>query len=81
MQDEDYESIGVGDGVPRVTNAFSKPPSIHICGTMSTCQNVEDTAKDELMPRRPKQDKNSNICLRCKTARGQIVIRHCIYCK
>ncbi|KAG9045162.1 hypothetical protein FS837_006930 [Tulasnella sp. UAMH 9824] len=47
---------------------------------MATCANVEDTAKDELMPRRKKHDRDSN-CLRCKTAKGQIIIRHCVYCK
>ncbi|KAG8908422.1 hypothetical protein FRB99_006627 [Tulasnella sp. 403] len=47
---------------------------------MASCSNTEDTAKDEIMPRRKTYDKGKD-CIRCKSARGQIVIRHCLYCK
>lgn len=46
---------------------------------MSSCGNPA-TETDALMERRPKFDK-SRDCVKCKTNRGNIVIRHAVYCK
>ncbi|KAG7451187.1 uncharacterized protein BT62DRAFT_941926 [Guyanagaster necrorhizus] len=46
---------------------------------MSACGNPA-TETDVLMERRPKFDK-SRDCVKCKTNRGNIVIRHAVYCK
>ncbi|KAK0469650.1 uncharacterized protein EV420DRAFT_1495894 [Desarmillaria tabescens] len=46
---------------------------------MSSCGNPA-TDTDALMERRPKFDK-SRDCVKCKTNRGNIVVRHAVYCK
>ncbi|KAK0204901.1 hypothetical protein DFS33DRAFT_1323676 [Desarmillaria ectypa] len=46
---------------------------------MSSCGNPA-TETNALMERRPKFDKSKD-CVKCKTNRGNIVIRHAVYCK
>ncbi|OBZ72543.1 Cytoplasmic tRNA 2-thiolation protein 2 [Grifola frondosa] len=43
-----------------------------------SCGNPTDA--EAVMQRRPKHDK-TKICVRCKVARGNLVIRHAVYCK
>ncbi|KAI5117963.1 hypothetical protein M0805_001624 [Coniferiporia weirii] len=47
---------------------------------MSSCGNPAAEGSEALMQGRLKYDKSTN-CIRCKTERGNIVIRHAVYCK
>ncbi|KAK2460330.1 hypothetical protein APHAL10511_007719 [Amanita phalloides] len=45
-----------------------------------SCDNPAATEKDDIMLRRPKFDKSKN-CVKCKDHRGNVVIRHAVFCK
>ncbi|KAH8118228.1 hypothetical protein DFH11DRAFT_1573124 [Phellopilus nigrolimitatus] len=47
---------------------------------MSSCGNPAATDGEALMQGRPKFDRSTD-CIKCKVVRGNIVIRHAVYCK